>query len=286
MTSSQDQAESTPEPSAPEPSAPSAPEPSVENDPSSGQAPTPAPAPTPTPTPPPAPVERRPQPQFGEYAPEGWDWKPEGETEAAAAAATGGPVPATLPGVPHNLGAGSALPPRGGAATATRQASPGAQPQAPHAHHHSAVGAAGAARAGAKPRNTADTVISIILLIIGLIGAGQFSFAMFGIERTFALLGNAPGIDEFTSPAWLGTVGPALGLAVLAIYGVMAVYTIRRLRAGKISFWVPLATGVVMSIVVLGTVFVAMLSSPGLASIITDPEQSAKLMEFIRSMGS
>ena len=266
MASSQDQSSD-----APDSSAPAEPQPQPQSEPQPESQP-------------------RPQPQFGEYAPEGWEWKPEAETSAAGAtaAANGGPTPTTLPGVPHNLGAGSKLPPRGGAssaASAARQSSQRTKQQAPQAPQRPAAGA-GTARAGAKPRNSADTIATIVLLVIGLIGAGQFSFAMFGIERTFALLSNAPGIDGFTSPAWLGTVGTALGLAVLAIYGVMAVYTIRRLRAGKLAFWVPLATGAVMTVVVLGTVFVAMLSSPGLASIITDPEQSAKLMEFIQSMGS
>lgn len=59
----------------------------------------------------------RPRPQYGELAPEGWSWSPEGEDRPAPepppSSAAPGPVPAhpapqpstgRLPGVPHNLG--------------------------------------------------------------------------------------------------------------------------------------------------------------------------------------
>lgn len=257
--------ESAPDSSLPEPSSPEAP-----------AAPVSA-----------APTSPRPRPQFGEYAPEGWAWKPEGDAESGdATTGSGGPVSPTLPGVPHNLGAGSALPPRGGQASMTKHARSDARqkPQAP-AHQAAPASTASISRPAVKTPRPADKVITILLLAIGAVGALQFSLAMMSIEKTFALMGNAPGVDSFTPPSWLGTTGNVIGLAVLAIYGVMLVYTIRRLRAGKLSFWVPLATGAVVSVTIIATVFIAMLNSPGLTSIVTDPDQTAKLLEYIQTMG-
>ena len=258
----------------------------------------------------------RPAPQYGEYAPEGWEWKPEEEEEASTTAPTGtaapasGPVSPTIPGVPHNLGAGSALPGRAAKSgrsdrTAgapyvagqenpqrqqTQQQHPGPQPENSQNNSAAPYGqAAAAGRSGAtqvKPQRPADKIITILLLAIGAIGALWSALIMFNMGMTFAMMGQTPGLPTFTGPEWLSTTGKVVGIAFLAFYALMLVYSVRRMRAGKITFWAPLVAGVVVSLVVFIVVIVAMMSTPELVQIASDPELSAEMLKQLQGDAS
>lgn len=256
----------------------------------------------------------RPAPQYGEYAPEGWEWKPEEEAEASTTAPTGtaaparGPASPTIPGVPHNLGAGSALPGRAaksgrsdrtaGAPYVAGQENPQRQqPQQPPQHPgpqpensqsnlaapYRQTAAGGSARATQeKPQRQADKIITILLLSIGAIGALWSALIMFNMGMTFAMMGQTPGLPTFTGPDWLSTTGKVVGVAFLAFYALMLVYSVRRMRAGKITFWVPLVAGVVVSLVVFIVVIVAMMSTPELVQIASDPQLSAEMLKQLQ----
>lgn len=264
---------------------------------------------------------RRPQPEYGEYAPEGWEWKPEAEAtpepgaaesglrgssgapawgarssqqqpeQSAARASGAGPVP----GVPHNLGAGSALPHKGARTSQQGDGAPyraeapaqkpqqfqaptGQQPQQPQQPLPGVTPAT-------RPRS-ADKIITIVLLAIGAIGALQLAAACFGMSTTFAMLGDTPGIEPFTGPSWLGTAGKVTGVVIFALYALTLIYSIRRVRAGKLTFWVPLTAGVVALLIVIVLTLVAMLNTPELMASISDPTLTQKLMENAQNIES
>lgn len=283
--------------------------------------------------------DSRPKPEFGEYAPEGWEWKPEGAADEAAntpgvgtrtpgaggagtGAAGGAAAPATVQGVPHNLGANLPRPARkgsagrgaaaaGGGSAQGRQApggqAPGAQSQGGPSQHTAgapyrapAAGDAPAPHQAAqfqqaqlqapgqggyaqqKPANLGDRVITILLLVIGAFGALYSALTLMGLRNMFAMMEDAPGVTELTPPAWLDMTGKVAGMVVLVLYGLMLVYSIRRLRARKLTFWVPLVLGVVVSISVIVIVASAMFSTPELMEIMSDPSASAELLEYLQ----
>ena len=258
--------------------------------------------------------DQRPKPAYGEYAPEGWDWKPEGAEEPAApndgsatnhtaTSASNASTPGTLPGVPHNLGAGSSLPARNAGATPrsdgrrksshdSSQASSGApyranaastptasQPSPAPTSPQSNTSPAGAQ---AKRPNTVDKIGTIFLLVVGIFGALQMALAMMSLGTTFRLIGAAPGVEDFSVPAWLDPTGKVIGIALLAFYGIVLVYSIRRLRAGKLTFWVPLAAGVIVTVLVLAVVMIGIMTTPDLVNILGNPEKSTELIEYLQ----
>ncbi|QIK62804.1 hypothetical protein G7068_06020 [Leucobacter viscericola] len=256
---------------------------------------------TPAVTPPAA----RPQPAFGEYAPEGWEWKPEGsdkpaEADAPAASAgrsTGG----AIAGVPHNLGAANSA-----SASATAPVSPsqpgqqtGSQPQgdraanttgdpapyrannvpaAPPAYAAPAMGAN-----ATTPSRTGDRVMTIILLGIGVFGV-IFSFqVMMGMKASFVLMGEALEIKDFEVPAWVGTLGTISALGFLALFAVTLIFSIQRMRARKVAFWVPLTAGVIAFIAMIVLIMVAIFSSPELMDAAADPGANQKILDYLYS---
>lgn len=106
-----------------------------------------------------------------------------------------------------------------------------------------------------------------------------------GLETAFKIMGEAPGVEGLTMPAWLGTSTKVIGIAILAFYGMMLVYTIRRLRAGKLTFWVPLLAGVIATLVLVVIYFVAFLNTPELMEVIQDPQKANDLIDYMRGVG-
>ncbi len=292
-----------PEPTAPEaepdaapaPSATSAPQ-TASQEPVTPTLPVPAPAPKP---------DTRPRPEFGEYAPEGWEWKPEGEDAAASSGtAVGTPqqrsgagrasAPGTVQGVPHNLGSGIARPARkaaskGSAATPAagepyRGQTPG-QPAAPRQAQQFQAPAQGMAGYQKTP-NMADRIVTILLLVFGGFGALQSAFAMMGMSTMFKVMEDAPGVTELTPPAWLDLTGKVTGMVLLVLYGLVLVYSIRRLRARKLTFWAPLAAGMLAFIVVVTIVAAAMVQTPELMEIMRDPQASTELLNYLQGFPS
>lgn len=309
--------ETAPAPAAPASAAPAAEQPAVTD------AATPAPAAPAAPAAAPAPMpDTRPRPEYGEYAPEGWEWKPEPDATAvnagqaaashqSAAGSGGGSGRAgssnTMQGVPHNLGSSIPRPARRAAAkrsntqtaagepyrsaSAGQPAAPsqpqgqpqGQQPQFQNQQFQAPAGGVGGYQ---KPANMGDRVITILLLVFGGFGALQSAFALMGMTTMFRVLEDAPGVTELTPPAWMDLTGKIAGMALLVLYGLVLVYSIRRLRARKLTFWAPLAAGMFATVVVLTIVGAAMVQTPELMEIIADPQASTELIEYLQGFPS
>lgn len=253
-----------------------------------------------TPAPPAAPAAR-PKPAFGEYAPEGWEWKPEEHNTSESAAPATAPATASpasrsdagrVTGVPHNLGAGSqttaAAPVPAPAAPAATPQNPGSAPAAngepapyratvapPAPQQYASQQAVG----GPKPR-TGDRIATIILLVIGALGALISAQSMLALNSSFSLMAEAVGMSDFTVPEWLGTLGTVSALAFIAVYAVTLIFSIQRMRARKITFWVPLTAGAIVFVAMFVLTTIAITSMPELMTQMSDPDAMQKLLDY------
>lgn len=237
----------------------------------------------------------RPLPAYGELAPEGWEWKPEtaeGTALPQAAAPQGGANPG--PGVPHNLGVRgdqSASEPQAAAAPKPttagrpgdpepyRAAAPQQQPQTAQPMQQAA-----SATPGAPKSRTVDRVFTIILLALGAFGALQIAGSLMSISASFSLVGSALELEDFSVPGWIGSVGTISAIVVIALYAVSLIFSIQRMRAGKIAFWVPLTAG---AIAVIGTIVlttVMMFNVPELVNAASDPSSTGKILDYFENM--
>jgi hypothetical protein len=183
-------------------------------------------------TTPDAPRDERPRPQFGEYAPEGWTWKP----------------------------------PAG-----ERTSDPAPQLTAPPAPRSPAAVAAASARDD-RPDRPADRIVTILLLLIGVLGAWSAIGSLQSLptllpealRQTSEMLGNGDAPFDYTP----GPEVPGLILAGQIIQAVLWVLTawwsIARMRARRLAFWVPLVGGALSFFALYAIMFAIILNDPAL----------------------
>lgn len=265
----------------------------------------------------------RPAPEYGEYAPEGWSWTPPGEESEtdgdAPAAQAAGSTPAStpgstpnvgpIPGVPHNLGAAGSGP-SGSSAPASTAGAPGdSEPRQVHdapTGQRSVDGAPAAPPSGASdaapyrataapvpqseraPRSggrVADRVVTVVLLAIGAYGALSTAAGLFTLEQEFTRLAAVFDLSSASMPNWVGVMCTVGGLAVLAIYAVTLIFSIQRLRAQKLAFYIPLIAGVIAAVLMMVVAMVAMFAMPGLMEQMSDPSAMDKILEYAATTG-
>lgn len=160
---------------------------------------------------PPPPRDERPRPQYGEYAPEGWSWRPADQSADAAA------------GAPR-----AAAPP------------PPAMPA-----HAQGPGPAGAGAAAATAPRNVDRFFTILLLAVGALGAWNTSVSLHQLPGAIQTVYSQQGVGSYTPQEWLPTLALIGTVFMLALYAAVLIWAIARLRARKVAFWVPLAGGAV-----------------------------------------
>lgn len=256
------------------------------------------------------PVDPRPRPAYGEYAPEGWEWKPESEDEPAGAGSAPDPASASsipvstragagpVAGVPHNLGvrnapqpsavsqsaprgtAAEAPGPRGDAAAGRRGDEPAPyRADSPQPLPPGQARAAAAAAAGAPtPKNRrGDRVVTIILLVLGGLGALYNALSLMQLPASLELILTAMGGDA-AIPGWIGTMSTISAIAMLALYAVTLIYSLQRLRAGRLAFFVPLSAGAIALVLLVGVSVAAMFGIPEFMELSQDPDAVNRMM--------
>ncbi|UOQ56226.1 DUF6264 family protein [Leucobacter allii] len=251
----------------------------------------------------PAPEDRRTPPAYGEYAPEGWEWKPEGAPPAGAGAArTAASTPAgsggsPVPGVPHNLGARGGDGAAGAPAPAAPSTPAGDAPRSPTAAgsdpepYRAAPPQQPAPRAprdrapGTEPGpRTGDRVVTILLLALGAFGALSMAQSMLGLAPSLAMILDAFDLQDVETPSWLGVLGSVSAIAIFALYAVSLIFSIQRMRARKITFWVPLTAGAIALIGIIVVTSVAMAAIPELMTALADPASTQQLLDYMAEM--
>jgi len=190
------------------------------------------------------PRDARPRPRYGEYAPEGWvspvaDAAAAREAELAAKAADARAVDA-----------------RPGAAPAT-QAAPTAGPATP------------AALSTGRRVDRIATLALIGLAVYNVVG-NVVLVPNFAATLLDLLRGNGYDVDTFTSQPALQTAGAVIAVTSLVVFVVMLWLALRRLRAGRLSFFVPLAAGVLVTAVQVVAVFSVVLGDAAFVQSVMD----------------
>ncbi|MET3452061.1 DUF6264 family protein [Curtobacterium sp. 1544] len=168
-------------------------------------------------------VHGRPAPHYGEYAPEGW----------------------VNPVLEHERREQQRL------EQAKRPAEPVTVTEAP------ARATPAAGRFGASPR---DFVLTIGLLVIGLwsviesLSVGRIASAFrIGIERQST---------ELADPGALSQAAAVRAVVMAIVFVLVAWWSIRRLRAGRRTFWVPLIGGVVATVLGVVPLLIVLFQDP------------------------
>lgn len=225
---------------------------------------------------------RRRAPQYGELAPEGWEWKPPVDGTAASTSQPPNdgtrPGSSPVPGVPHNLGAGDSAP-ASAPATDSRREETGPSPY--RAEQPQAAPAPPAE--GRRPR-VADRVITIVLLVIGAFGTLNSAASFFALDSQLRLTASMIGIESPEVAGWVKTLGLVSGLAVLLLYAVTVIFSIQRMRAGKLAFWVPLTAGAIAVLLALIIPMIAMGGAPEIMQQLeSDPTGSLdRMMQYLQ----
>lgn len=131
-----------------------------------------------------------------------------------------------------------------------------------------------------KPR-TGDRIATIILLVVGAVGALISAQSMLALPSSFSLMGDAVGLTDFEVPSWLGTLGTVSALAFIAVYAVTLIFSIQRMRARKITFWVPLTAGAVVFVAMFVLTTIAITSMPELMSQLSDPDATQRMLDYL-----
>lgn len=255
----------------------------------------------------PAQPDPRPQPQYGEMAPEGWTWTPpSADPQSAGAQGGGSPQPqfpaqqsapqpqGQMPGVPHNLGVGApgaapsgSQPQQSGQPYQPAQPVQPGQPQSqqpyradPPPHYQQP---AWQQQASGGDNKGADRVITIVLLVIGALGALYFAFTLFVMTQSMYVLARLVGLDDLTIPGSVATLGLVGALIMLTLYAVTLIFSIQRIRARKLAFWVPLVAGVLSVIILIIFTMLAVAEVPSLMHYLSDPDVLSRLLDLSTS---
>ncbi|HWI32528.1 MAG TPA: DUF6264 family protein [Microbacterium sp.] len=132
------------------------------------------------------------------------------------------------------------------------------------------AGAAAPVARAAAPGNVVDRVITIALLGYGLFAVVS-SLATLLDFSTFAdtWMGMVGIEGEFTNVASGRLWGTVAAVAFVIGWVVTAVLTWRRLRSGRLSFWVPLAGAAVSYVALTALLMIPLLGDPAIIQYLT-----------------
>jgi energy-converting hydrogenase Eha subunit C len=114
-----------------------------------------------------------------------------------------------------------------------------------------------------------DRIVTIVLLAIGAVNVVTSAFSYLdlptGIARTMEILG-IPG--EFTNVAAADTWGAIATIVLVSGYLLTLVWALNRMRAGRLSWWIPVVGAVITFAVVSVCVAVPLWGDPAFAQYI------------------
>lgn len=92
------------------------------------------------------------------------------------------------------------------------------------------------------------------------------------MPNEFERWGQVLNVSGFSVPASLSTLGTIGALLVLAVYALNVIYSVQRLRARKLTFWVPLVAAVLASIITLTFIMIGVYQVPELLQRLAEPD--------------
>ena len=238
----------------------------------------------------------RPRPQYGEYAPD-----TAGSSRSDRDRADHGNTPhgdnryrestRTPHGVPHNLGvtgsaatrpvrptetAGLRSRKEERAAAAASTSTPEERQLAPRRHPDSDEDA------GAVLPARRDRVPTIILLVFGAVSALSLAGSLQTLPATLHRLQSALEVTD-PLPTWVAPMGTIAALTVLFLWAIALLWSIQRMRRKKLTFWVPLACGVVAALLTFAVTSAGMMGALPL-ELLTDPERAREVLDAVQTL--
>ncbi|WP_368499322.1 DUF6264 family protein [Herbiconiux sp. A18JL235] len=185
--------------------------------------------------------DERPKPKYGELAPEGWVWQPPQERQPESAP----PAPPAAPvGAPVGPNPSQPQQPQQWAAPAPGTEVPGSAP---------------------VPRRNGDRIATLVLLVIGAFWSVNTAFGMFSLPAALQQAMDILGIPgTYTAYDTANSAGVTGGVLTLLTFALTVLYSLRRLRANKLAFFIPLIGAVVAFVISLVVYTIAMTADPAL----------------------
>ena len=131
---------------------------------------------------------------------------------------------------------------------------------------------AGAAPAAVDPARSRaiDRIITFALLAYALVNVAVAALALLDFPQYAATVFEVMGIPgEFTNLDGGQTWGAAAAVALVIGYLITAWFSVRRIMAGKVAWWVPLVGAVVTHLVVGALAIVPLMSDPAFTAYLT-----------------
>lgn len=210
-------------------------------------------------------ADERPKPKYGELAPEGWSWTPPSDAhpDSPATADAGAGAPEGVPG------SGSGSDSTGKPAGTPRWPAPTTPPVQPGADAGRADAGTGAPEPGVPGAPTVpkrgDRIATMILLVIGAFWSINSAFGMFSLPEALQQAMDILGIEgTYTARDTANSAGVTGGVLTLLTYALTVVYSLRRVRANKLAFFVPLIGAFIAFVISFTVYIIAMTADPAL----------------------
>jgi hypothetical protein len=123
---------------------------------------------------------------------------------------------------------------------------------------------AGPAAATAHSGPTWDRILTIALLVIGVFNVLTTIPQMLSLPAALDDVYRVQGFGNYTSDALASALGIVINVVSVLLLIVVVVLAIRRLRAGRLAFWIPLVGGATALILTGVLLTVAMVGDPAL----------------------
>ena len=111
-----------------------------------------------------------------------------------------------------------------------------------------------------------------MLLVVGALGALNFAASLYSMPNEFERWGHVLNVSGFSVPASLSTLGTIGALLVFAVYALNVIYSVQRLRARKLTFWVPLVAAVLAGVITLAFIMIGIYQVPELLQRLAEPD--------------
>jgi len=191
-----------------------------------------APDQTPAATPP---VDYRPQPRYGELAPEGWTWTPPQDERAPVDSAVVTPEPVRP-------------------AAAESRAVPGSAP----------IAVPGSAPAWDRP-------VTLSLLVLGLLGTFFMISVLGSMPEALQMLYTQAGLGDYTAADSVGSIITAGSIGQGVLWLATATVSVMLLLRGRRAFYVPIVGAVVAFVLLVAAMAVVLAGDPALLDYFSQP---------------
>lgn len=128
------------------------------------------------------------------------------------------------------------------------------------------------APASARPASSADRTITIVLLAMGLVNVLSSIPGMLDLPSTMNRTMEILGLEgEFTAYEAARTWGSIALVVLLAGYGATVWLSLRRLKARRLAWWIPIVGCIVVTFAMSICISVPMFADPAFMQGLTPP---------------